>query len=76
MIFFWIGVFVLYVAIVFFIHKLFYREVRGDEQSNKRLWKIWGIQTAYWEGALLIGLGVVGVLLYLAKLANLLPTID
>lgn len=73
MIFFWIGIAVLYCIIVFFVHKLFYKDVRGDEQSNKRLWKIWGIQTAYWEGALLVSLGIIAVILFIIKWANLLP---
>jgi hypothetical protein len=73
---FWIGTVVLYCIIVFLVHKLFYKEVRGDEQLNKKLWKIWGIKTAYWQGALLVALAIMAVLLLIAKWANILPKMN
>ena len=74
--FFWIGIAILYCIIILILHKLFYKEVRGDNQSNKRLWKIWGIQTAYWQGLLLVALGILAVILIIAKWANLLPNVN
>lgn len=70
---FWVVIAVIYALIVYLLHKLFYKEVRGDENSNKRLWKIWGIQTAYWQGALLVGLGIISLILVILKWADLLP---
>jgi len=75
MILFWIGIAVLYCIIVFFLHKIFYKEVR-DEETNERMWKIWGIRTAYWEGALLVGLGILAVLLFIAKWVNILSEMN
>ena len=76
MILFWIGIAILYGVIVFLLHKIFYKAVRGDEKANKRLWKFWGIQTAYIQGALLLGLGVLAVILAIAKWADILPYLD
>lgn len=36
MILFWIGIAVLYCVIVFFLHKIFYKEVR-DEEYNRQI---------------------------------------
>ena len=73
---FWIVIAILYGIIVFILHIIFYKDVRGDENSNKRLWKFWGIQTAYWQGALLLGLGILAVILAIAKWADILPNLN
>jgi len=70
---FWVGTTILYGIIILLLHKIFYKDVRGDENSYKRLWKFWGVQTGYWQGILLLGLGIVAVILAIAKWADILP---
>jgi len=72
---FWIGIAILYCIIVFLLHEIFYKNVRADEKPNKKLWKFWGIQTSYIQGALLLGLGILAVILAIAKWADILPNI-
>lgn len=69
---FWIGTAILYSIIVFLVHKYFYKDMRGDEKPNKGRWKFW-IQTFYWQGPLLLGLGILAVILTIAKWADILP---
>tara|TARA_R100000935_G_scaffold58267_1_gene94614 strand:- start:1049 stop:1279 length:231 start_codon:yes stop_codon:yes gene_type:complete len=73
---FWISIAILYVIIVFILHKIFYKDVRGDEKLNKRLWKFWGVETGYWQGALLLGLGILALILAIAKWADILPNMN
>ena len=55
--------------ITFLIVKLAKNSISVDE-SNKKLWKIWGIRTAYWEGVIVVsGLGTA-LICYLLKSLN------
>lgn len=73
MTYFWIGAAILYCIIVFFVNKIFYKDARGDEKSDKKLWKLWGIRTMYWKGTLLVAFGILALILAIAKWSNILP---
>jgi len=55
--------------ITFLIAKLSKNSIAVDE-SNKKLWKLWGIRTAYWEGVIIVSGLVAALICYLLKSLN------
>ncbi len=72
MILFWIGTAVLYGIIVIMVHRFFWNEVTEEESIKMDKKKFW-LYPFYWQGALLIGLGIIALLFGILKWIDVLP---
>ena len=64
-----IAVPILIMCIITFLLAKLPKEYAVDE-SNKKLWKLWGIRTAYWEGVIIVSGLVAALICYLLKSLN------
>ena len=42
------------------------------KEYGKKVWKLWGARTFYWEGAIYVSTGVTILILFILKWANIL----
>lgn len=42
------------------------------KEYSKKMWKLWGARTFYWEGAIYISTGITILVMFLLKWANIL----
>ena len=52
-------------VITFIIAKLCLKY--NKDESNTRLWKLWGIRTAYWEGVIIVSGLITALICYTLK---------
>jgi len=66
----WIIAISLFLIITF----LFWRITIGHfkKEYDKKMWKLWGTKTFYWQGVILVSGGVTILMLFLLKWANVL----
>ena len=64
-----IAVPILIMCIITFLIAKLSKEYVVDE-SNKKLWKLWGIRTAYWEGVIIVSGLVTALICYKLKSLN------
>ena len=38
------------------------------KETNDRMWKLWGIQTSYWEGIVTVSFGITAIIGLLLKM--------
>ncbi len=68
MIKFWILTICIFLILAYFLNKVIYKHIRGNEKKDKRLWNIY-----YWEGLVALSSGLTFVILFILKSTNFLP---
>jgi len=71
MIIFWTIAAVVFLVISFLLAKLSLKYYK--EGSGVRMWKIWGIRTAYFEGVVLVSGLLTSLVMFLLAKASILP---
>ena len=41
------------------------------KETSDKMWKLWGLQTPYWEGVVIVSFGVTTVIMLLLKITIL-----
>ncbi|MCJ7756685.1 MAG: hypothetical protein MUP24_00955 [Gillisia sp.] len=69
-------IWVIVIAISLFLINtfLFWRITAGHRKKEygKKMWKLWGARTFYWQGAIYVSTGVTILIMFLLKWANVL----
>ena len=55
----------IFITTTYILYKYSYSYFR--QETNDKMWKLWGLQTPYWEGLILISLDITTVTLLLVK---------
>ena len=51
--------------ILYIVYKYSYDYYR--KENSDKMWKLWGLQTSYWEGVVIVSLAVTTVIVLLLK---------
>ena len=55
----------IFLIITYILYKYSYSYFR--EETSDKMWKLWGLRTPYWEGLVLISLGITTLIFLLLK---------
>lgn len=55
----------IFLIITYILYKYSYSYFR--EETSDKMWKLWGLRTPYWEGLVLISLGIITLIFLLLK---------
>ena len=54
-----------FLIILYIVYKYSYDYYR--KENSDKMWKLWGLQTPYWEGVVIVSFGVTTVIVLLLK---------